>query len=438
MLLSDPFNPEDQAEALILPLIVVLPMKVLVVGNGAREHAIAKKLAEEPIELTAAMAKLNPGIAALCKKADIMDLNKPENYAKYRDMEIAFIGPEAPLAAGVANYLDKLGVPTVGAVKETAKLEWSKAFTRQVLHDNNIVGNPEYNICTTMSEVREFLDKYPHVAVKPDVLTGGKGVKVTGQHLMNRKETEDYAAERIRDDGLVVMEEKLNGKEFTLQAFSDGKNLKFMPLVRDFKRAYDNDEGPNTGSMGSFSCVDHDMPDLTEETIEKGKRIMQETIDAMRKISRAYKGVLYGGFMVTQDDTYLIEYNCRFGDPEAINVLSLLENPLTEVGYGMIEGKLSSFGFEKKATVCVYLVPEGYPVAPVKDQPITVGESINSEIYYASVYDDNGVIKTTSSRAIALLGKDESVSEARKSVYEDVGKVSGRLHYRTDIAADIQ
>ncbi|MFC1803942.1 phosphoribosylamine--glycine ligase [Thermoproteota archaeon] len=413
-------------------------MKVLVVGNGAREHAIAKKLAEEPIQLTAAMTKLNPGIAALCEKVDIMDLNNLENYAKYRDIEIAFIGPEAPLAAGVANYLEKIGVPTVGAIKETAKLEWSKAFTRQVLHDNNIVGNPDYKICTTMSEVREFLDKHPDVAVKPDVLTGGKGVKVTGQHLMNHKETKDYAADRIRDDGLVVMEEKLIGKEYTLQAYSDGKNLKFMPLVRDFKRAYDNDEGPNTGSMGSFSCVNHNMPDLTDETIEKGKRIMQETIDAMRKTVGAYKGVLYGGFMVTKDDTYLIEYNCRFGDPEAINVLSLLEYPLVEIGYGMIEGKLPSFGFEKKATVCVYLVPEGYPIAPVKDQPITIGEGINSEIYYASVYDDNGVIKTTTSRAIALLCKGESIFEARKSVYKDVGKVSGRLHYRMDIAAGIQ
>ncbi len=272
-------------------------MKVLVVGNGAREHAIAKKIAEEPVELTAAMAKLNPGIAALCRHVDIMDLNKPENYDRYNDMDMAFIGPEAPLAAGVANHLIEMGVPTVGAVKETARLEWSKAYARRVLTENGIIGNPDYRICKSLDDVREFLDVQPDVAVKPDVLTGGKGVMVTGQHLKSRSETEAYAVERINGDGLVVLEEKLVGKEFTLQAFSDGRRLKFMPLVRDFKRAYDNDEGPNTGSMGSFSCADHDMPDLDEEVVEKGKRIMQETIDAMRKTDGAYKGVLYGGFM---------------------------------------------------------------------------------------------------------------------------------------------
>jgi phosphoribosylamine--glycine ligase len=413
-------------------------MKVLVVGNGAREHAIVKKLSEEPIDIIAAMAKLNPGIAALSKQVDIVDLNKPENYSKYKDVDIAFIGPETPLAAGIANVLMDMGVPTVGPVRETARLEWSKAYARTVLNENDIHGNPEYKVCRSLSDVKDFLDKHPEVAVKPDVLTGGKGVKVTGQHLTSRSETEAYAAERIRDDGLVVLEKKLIGKEFTLQAFSDGKNLRFMPLVRDFKRAYDNDKGPNTGSMGSFSCPNHTMPDLDEGAVEKGKNIMMETINAMMRKDSAYKGVLYGGFMVTAEDTYLIEYNCRFGDPEAINVLSLLEKPLTKVGYGIIDGKLPSFGFEKQATVCVYIVPEGYPVSPLKDQPIEVGEGINSDIYYASVYDDNSVIKTTTSRSIALLSKGDSVSEARNKVYMDVDKVHGRLHYRTDIAAGVQ
>jgi phosphoribosylamine--glycine ligase len=412
-------------------------MKVLVVGNGAREHSIAKKLSIEPVELVAAMDRLNPGIAALCKQVDLINLTNTKNYTRFKDVDIAFIGPEAPLAAGIADYLTKIGVQTVGPVKATAKLEWSKAYTRRVLDENNIIGNPKYRICRTLYDVKIFLEKHPEVAVKPDVLTGGKGVKLTGQHLLSREETEDYAAKRIREDGLVVLEEKLKGKEFTLQAFSDGKKLKFMPIVRDFKRAYDNDIGPNTGSMGSFSCANHEMPDLDEEAINKGKRIMQETIKAVKKTNGAYKGILYGGFMVTNKDTYLIEYNCRFGDPEAINVLSLLEKPLTEVGYGIIDGNLPKFDFEKQATVCVYIVPEGYPVAPVKDEPINIISGINSDIYYASVYEENGIIKTTTSRALALLSKGDSVSEARNKVYKDVDKIYGRLHYRTDIAAGI-
>lgn len=411
--------------------------KVLVVGNGAREHAIVKKLAQEDIEITAAMAKLNPGIAALCKKVEIININDVLEYGKFKDHDLAFIGPEAPLSVGVSDKLESLGVTVAAPMKALAKLEWSKAYARQVLDENRISGNPAFKICKNKSDVTTFLDKYPDVAVKANVLAGGKGVKVTGQHLKTRKETEAFAFENIEKDGVVVLEEKLVGKEFTLQAFADGSNLHFMPLVRDFKRAYDNDEGPNTGSMGSFSFPNHDMPDLADSTIEKAKKIMQDTIDAVKKTVGPYKGPIYGGFMVTKNDTYLIEYNCRLGDPEAINVLSLLETPLTEVGYGMAEGKLPSISFSKQATVCVYLVPEGYPVAPVKDQPIHVAEGVQSELYYASVYDENGIIKTTTSRAVALLAKGSTVSEARKAAYSDIDKVTGRLHYRTDIAKGI-
>jgi phosphoribosylamine--glycine ligase len=306
-----------------------------------------------------------------------------------------------------------------------------------VLDRNGIKGNPAFKVCKSEAAVKSFLDEYPDVAVKPDVLTGGKGVRVTGQHLADRDETEAYATDSINKDGLVVLEEKLIGKEFTLQAFVDGTRLHYMPLVRDFKRAYDNDEGPNTGSMGSFSCANHDMPDLSVATISKAKRTMQVTIDAVREEVGPYKGPIYGGFMATEDDTYLIEYNCRLGDPEAINVLSLLETPLTDVGYGMANGRLPKISFSKKATVCVYLVPEGYPVAPVKDQPIHVADGVQSELYYASVYDDVGIIKTTGSRAVALLAKGESVTEAREKVYNDINKITGRLHFRTDIAKGI-
>ena len=414
------------------------PMKALVVGNGAREHAIAKKLSEEQLELYSAMSRVNPGIAGLSKEVALLDLNNPESYSRFYDVDIAFIGPEAPLAAGVVDYLADMGVATVGPSRAAARLEWSKAYARQFLEAQGIPGNPEFKVCRSMGEVKGFLDRHPEVAVKPDGLTGGKGVKVAGEHLHGREEVEAYCAERIAMDGLVVLEEKLEGREFTLQAYCDGRNLKFMPLVRDYKRAYDNDEGPNTGSMGSFSCPDHGLPDLDEGVVEEGKRIMRETVKAMRLRGEEYKGVLYGGFMATARGTFLLEYNCRFGDPEAINVLSIQEKPLTEVGFGIVEGRLPGFGFEEQATVCVYLVPEGYPTNPVRDQPIQVGEGIKSEVYYASVYDDNGVIRTTGSRAVALLGKGETVPEARGRVYQDVGKVVGRLRYRRDIAAGIQ
>jgi phosphoribosylamine--glycine ligase len=197
-------------------------MKVLVVGNGAREHAIAKKLAQEDLELVAAMSRLNPGIAALSERVEVFDINDPAEYGRFRDVDLAFVGPEAPLAMGVSDRLWELGVPVVGARKALARLEWSKAYTRQVVQEHGISGNPEFAICRSAEEVDAFLKDHEEVAVKPDVLTGGKGVRVTGDHLNSAEETRGYALEQVKQDGLVVIEEKLKGREFTLQAFTTG------------------------------------------------------------------------------------------------------------------------------------------------------------------------------------------------------------------------
>ncbi len=410
-------------------------MKALVIGNGAREHAIAKKLHADGAELTSAMAKRNPGIAAISKRVELIDINKPTDYDRFTGVDIAFIGPEAPLEAGIADTLIKKGVPTVGPVKSLARLEWSKSYARLLLQEHGIPGNPAFKVCRNIFEVREFLKAQPDVAVKPDVLTGGKGVKLTGEHLHTPKEVEAYCAECIKNDGLVVLEEKLRGKEFTLQAFVDGKHVEVMPLVRDFKRAYDGDKGPNTGSMGSYSCPDHGMPDLSAKVVKKGTEIMKRTILTLTESVGEYRGFLYGGFMNTENGGYLIEYNSRLGDPEAINVLALLDDSLIETGFRMVEGRLKKPKFKNEATVCVYVVPEGYPENPKKDQPITVGKLKHAEPYYASVYEEGGVVKTTGSRAVALLARGKTVAEARERVYSDANAVKGAVFYRRDIAA---
>ena len=412
-------------------------MKVLVVGNGAREHAIAKKLYVDGAELVSAMAKRNPGIVAISKHVELIDLNKPADYDRFTGVDIAFIGPEAPLAAGIADTLNAKGIPTVGPVKSLARLEWSKSYARLVLEDNSIPGNPAFKICRNLAEVRLFLRDHPEVAVKPDVLTGGKGVKLTSEHLKTQKEVEGYCTECIRNNGLVVLEEKLKGKEFSLQAFVDGKHVEVMPLVRDFKRAYDGDKGPNTGSMGSFSCPDHGMPDLSAKVVKKGTDIMKQTISSLTESVGEYHGFLYGGFMNTSNGVYLIEYNSRLGDPEAINVLAILNDSLIETGFRMVEGKLKKPLFKKEATVCVYVVPDGYPDNPKKDQSITVGKLSHSEPYFASVYEEGNVIKTTGSRAVALLARGKTVAEARERVYSDANAVKGAVFYRRDIAEGV-
>ena len=412
-------------------------MKVLVVGQGAREHAIAKKLAEADVELHAAMSRRNPGIASISKRVEIMDITDTSLYDRFKDMDVAFIGPEAPLAAGATDRLNGLGVPVVGPTLEAARLEWSKAFARQFLEEHGIDGNPEFSICRSLGEVRAFLRDHTEVAVKPDVLTGGKGVKITGEHLHSASEVEEYAGERIRSDGLVVLDEKLVGREFTLQAFTDGSSLEVMPLVRDYKRAYDWDTGPNTGSMGSYSCSDHGLPDLPNAAVRKGIGIMEATIRALSGSSGRYRGVLYGGFMVTEGGVFLLEYNARFGDPEAMNVLALLEKPLIDVGWEIVDGRLSRTPFEKKATVCVYIVPRGYPTNPTKDKPVSITPPANSELFFASVHEEGGAIRTTGSRSIALLAKGETVAEARERVYSDTPGIKGELFYRRDIGAEV-
>jgi phosphoribosylamine--glycine ligase len=338
------------------------------------------------------------------------------------------------LAAGITDKLEILDIPVVGPTKDTARLEWSKSFTRQVIQDNGIAGNPEFQICKNMNDIKNFLSTHNEVAVKPDVLTGGKGVKITGEHLHSIEAIEEYAAQKILSDGLVLLEERLIGQEFTLQAFTDGIRIEVMPLVRDFKRAYDGDEGPNTGSMGSFSCSDHGMPDLSNDVIMKGTQIMKDTIRAIGNVVGRYKGILYGGFMKTKKGVYLIEYNVRFGDPEAINVLTILKDPLTDIGFGITSENLPRPEFQRKATVCVYLVPTGYPLNPTRDKPIFIKEPIQSELYYASVYFDDGQIKTTGSRAIALLAKSQALHNSREIVYRDAPRIKGDLYYRTDIA----
>jgi phosphoribosylamine--glycine ligase len=412
-------------------------LKVLVVGHGAREHAIAKKLAEADVEMHAAMGRRNPGIAGLSERVEIMAITDPEAYSRFQGVDIAFIGPEAPLSTGVSDKLRGMVVPVVGPSHATARLEWSKSYARIFLDEQEIEGNPEFSVCRSRSDIGGFLDEHPSVAVKPDVLTGGKGVKISGEHLNGTSEVEEYALQCIANDGLVVLEERLVGREFTLQAFTDGSRVEVMPLVRDFKRAYDGDTGPNTGSMGSYSCAHHGLPDLSDESVAKGVRIMNETITRLRDSVEPYMGFLYGGFMETEDGVYLIEYNSRLGDPEAMNVLALLEGSLLDIGWQIVEGRLGKPAFERQATVCVYLVPRGYPVNPVRDSPVTIQMPKNSQLYYASVHEEAGVVRTTGSRSVALLAKGGSVDEARTKVYGDIPSIRGDLFYRKDIGAGV-
>lgn len=423
--------------------------KVLLVGAGAREHAIAKAIKRSAgAELYAVTKNNNPGITALAAKVfreDECNAARIAELAKKEGMDIAIVGPEAPLAAGVADALESRGVPCFGPKRELAKLETSKAFTRDLLARHKIPGNPDFRKFATADEVaryaQELQERFGGFVVKPDGLTGGKGVKVSGEHLANPSDAEKYAAEILAGKhASVIVEEKLEGEEFSLQAFSGGGNNASTPLVQDHKRAYENDFGPQTGGMGSYSMSDHSMPFVTQRDVEDAKKINSLVAAALEKeFGEPYCGVLYGGFMVTRSGLRLLEYNARFADPEAMNILPILENDFVELLFKACEGSLreGDARFAKKATVVKYLVPAGYPENPTAGDIITVDSKAfdekTTQLFYAAVNEENGVIKTTKSRTAGVLGIGDSLEEAEQRAEKAVKAVRGNLRYRKDI-----
>jgi len=752
-----------------------MPYKVLLVGNGAREHAIAKKIVEDNGILFSYMSKENPGIADLSQKFLIGDLNDFKKLDHFKSVDYAIVGPEQPLTEGIADYLEeKLDIPTCSPRKVVSQIESSKIYARKLLDENNLPSNPKYRICNSLNDFKNAIKEFGiEVAIKPDGLTGGKGVRVYGDHFSNYDQAKDYVEILQRQKSQFIVEEKLVGKEFSLQTYSDGKTLIPMPIVKDYKRAFDGDKGPNcyssdteilsengwktfdkleknakvmtfdpenrflkfkrpekiywmkyegemihfnhreldllvtpnhrmlvksrkskkieileaenligekeiflsgiwkgespeyftideynyglkrklekleikfvdwirfmglylsegyvtnrenehrvyicqtknskhfndfekilskipfnysyreedskfrinsiqlvnilkdfgkakekfvpdyirnaknehikeflnafwlgdgslhnermrfhsssrkliddiqelvlktgkssiitvdkrtkmlnpinkkyydasevyslgikpetkvgirkkdikktnyqgyvgcvdvsmgfvvvrrnnrvavsgnTGSMGSYSLPSHSLPFLSNADTVSALKIMKKTVEIIhKKTSFSYIGVLYGQFMKTDNGIFLVEFNARFGDPEALNVLKIQETGFNRVCLSMIDHNLKNVTFSPLATSCVYLVPEGYPTKPLENQFIEVKDSQNYDLYYASVYRRDNQIFTTKSRAIAVVGTGTTLQNARESVMANIPKIKGKLFHREDI-----
>ncbi len=412
-------------------------MKVLLVGNGAREHAVAARLATD-CEVYSIMSKKNPAIAQLSREYWTCDIESPEEVSKIindRDFDLGFSSPDATLAAGISDVLSKkmlVASPTMAA----SRIEWDKSFMRSLAEKYHISGAPVHKVIQDDSDLESFIRDLQDVAVKPLGLTGGKGVKVSGDHFRDPSEAIDYAKTLMRKDGSVLIEEKLIGEEFTLQAFCDGSRIALMPPVQDHKRAYVNDEGPNTGGMGSYS-TGKKLPFLTDSDLDVAKKVIQETVHSLRKEGSPFKGILYGQFIITKSGIKLIEFNARFGDPEAMNVMTLLEGSLSDVFLSMAEGQLKGADFSEDNTVVKYLVPKGYPDNPLKDAEVNVDasslEQSGASLFYASVYEKSGKIFTTSSRAFGLVGRAATLEEAEKISEESCKYITGPLWHREDI-----
>lgn len=358
--------------------------------------------------------------------------------AKENHIDFFVNGPEEPLAAGVVDKLEEIGIPCIGPTQALASLESSKAFTRNLLTKYDIPGNPEFRVFKDLQGVEGYLKNLGEYVIKPDGLTGGKGVKISNAHLFSIPEALQYCREVLSHHPAMIIEEKLDGEEFSLQSFSDGVNVAHMPVVQDHKRAGEGDTGPNTGGMGSYSCSDHSLPFLEPKHLKEAQAINEAVAHALfSETGKKYKGILYGGFMITANGIRLLEYNARFGDPETLNVLSLLKTDFVDICEAIIEGTLDKLriSFDKRATVCKYVVPENYPDNPVRGAEVgnIPKPTERLRIYRAAVDEVGGKLFLTGSRAIAFVGISENLADAQSIAEEAASSVSGPVFHRRDI-----
>ncbi|MEH0577530.1 MULTISPECIES: phosphoribosylamine--glycine ligase [Streptomyces] len=422
-------------------------MNVLVIGSGAREHALCRSLSLDPAVTALHCAPGNAGIAEVAElhQVDALDGEAVSALAVELGAELVVVGPEAPLVAGVADAVREAGIPVFGPSKEAAQLEGSKAFAKDVMAGAGVPTARSY-VCTTPEEVAEALDAFgaPYV-VKDDGLAAGKGVVVTD----DLETATAHAAACMgvppapsRQRGSVVIEEFLDGPEVSLFAITDGESVVPLQPAQDFKRALDGDEGPNTGGMGAYSPLPWADPKLVEEVLET---VLQPTVDEMRRRGTPFSGLLYAGLAITSRGVRVIEFNARFGDPETQVVLARLKTPLAGVLKAAATGDLADLPplrWRDDAAVTVVIASHNYPGTPRTGDPITGLAEVAAEdaphayVLHAGTKDDDGTVVSAGGRVLSVTATGADLTEARERAYKAVARIGldGSQH-RTDIAA---
>ncbi|MET7679556.1 phosphoribosylamine--glycine ligase [Streptomyces sp. NPDC005423] len=411
-------------------------MKVLVIGGGAREHALCRSLSLDPAVTALYCAPGNAGIAEVAelRPVDALDGAAVSALAMELGAELVVVGPEAPLVAGVADAVRAAGVPVFGPSQEAAQLEGSKAFAKEVMAAAAVPTARSY-VCTTPEEVDGALDAFgaPYV-VKDDGLAAGKGVVVTGD--LAAAAAHANACERV------VIEEFLDGPEVSLFAITDGVTVVPLQPAQDFKRALDGDEGPNTGGMGAYSPLPWADPKLVDEVMET---VLQPTVDEMRRRGTPFSGLLYAGLAITGRGVRVIEFNARFGDPETQVVLARLRTPLAGVLLAAATGTLDDLPplrWSEDAAVTVVVASHNYPGTPRTGDPITGLDEIAAQdaphayVLHAGTRQDGGDVVSAGGRVLSVTATGADLTRARDRAYAALSRIAldGSQH-RTDIAA---
>jgi len=421
-------------------------MKIGLIGSGGREHAIAKALCKDTQRdsLFVFGNHLNPGIQKIAEDTflgDVHDLQKIDDFFTAKCVELVVVGPEVPLISGISDQLRSKGFKVVGPTKAQARLEGDKVFMRDLLRRRVKKGSLIWREVKDVASARDFITEVGQVAVKPIGLTGGKGVWVMGVHFHTIEEALEKVEFALRQDGVVLLEERLIGEEFSRMAFVSDSKIAPMPVAQDFKYAFDGDQGGMTGGMGAYTMADGAMPFLNSEDLEQADSILQSTVDAIEAESgESYRGFLYGQFMATADGVRVIEYNVRLGDPEAINMMALLETNAANL-FGMIaEGALnkSEVSFISKASVVKYLVPSSYPESGNEHVEIDINEKeiekAGFSVIFASIAQKEQIMETLGSRALAIVGLGENVyniSERMEALLEQIEPST--MRHRKDV-----
>jgi phosphoribosylamine--glycine ligase len=430
--------------------IVNKSKRVLIYGKDARTDAIVDACfrSHHQPEIYVCTEFNNPGFLrkshglCLLPKGGLSDLGAMVDVAKDLRPDLVIVGPEEPLGAGLVDQLEQIGIPSVGPYLQLAQIETSKSWARELVKRVEGSINPEYRIFKSTSGLREFLQELGEFVIKPDGLTGGKGVRVSGEHLSSVDEGVAYAKELLDLHPCIVAEQKLEGEEFSLQTISDGYSFVHCPLAQDHKRAFENDLGPNTGGMGSYSCSDWALPFLCNADVEEAKRISCKVLNGMREeTGKPYRGVLYGNYIATGQGVRLIEYNARFADPESMNILSILDTDFIDICNAVLSKSLAELTvkFQHKATVCKYVVPEEYPGKTKEDGRILVPKELfdrqELRTYFAAVNNMPDGLYLTGSRAVALVGIGDTLKEAERIAEKAANSIKGPVRHRKDVGS---